>query len=79
MKLLTKAILKEFQKVGYQQNDPNPLIVCKFFCASFHRTWYATEYCPNDKLFFGFVDGDFPEWGYFSLEELESFKGKLGL
>ncbi len=40
-----------------------------------------TEYDPNrdDVLFFGWVDGIEPEFGYFSLSELESIRGILGL
>ena len=33
----------------------------------------------QDVRFFGFVAGDFPELGYFSLRELESVNGPFGL
>jgi len=40
--------------------------------------WYAAEYSPKEKLFFGFAilnnDLDNAEWGYFSLEELADLK-----
>jgi len=40
--------------------------------------WYATEYDPEDELFFGFAilngDLEMAEWGYFSLEELAHIK-----
>ena len=32
-----------------------------------------------DVTFFGFVAGDFPELGYFSLNELKSVNGPMGL
>jgi hypothetical protein len=42
-----------------------------------------TNYDPNDGdndvLFFGFVAGTFPELGYFTLSELQSVRGSLGL
>ena len=42
--------------------------------------WYAVEYSPEERNFFGFVilnnDYEMAEWGYFSLEELESIKVK---
>ena len=40
-----------------------------------------TEYDParDDVLFFGYVVGDYPELGYFSLSELTAIKGPLGL
>ena len=33
----------------------------------------------EDVIFFGFVVGQFPEWGSFSKRELEKYKGPLGL
>lgn len=33
----------------------------------------------GEDLFFGFVDGDFAELGYFSLKELKANRGLLGL
>jgi Protein of unknown function (DUF2958) len=40
--------------------------------------WYATEYSPEEKCFFGFAilngDLDNAEWGYFSLQELCDLK-----
>lgn len=45
--------------------------------------WYATEYDPEDRVFFGFaiLNGDMQnaEWGYFSLDELESVKIPPGI
>jgi hypothetical protein len=82
MKLLTKELLKRFEQVGRQENSSDPLVIAKFFNPCGAGTWYATEYDPNDKIFFGFVSifGDWnDEWGSFSLEELESYHGKFGL
>lgn len=43
--------------------------------------WYAAEYDPEEKCFFGFAilnnDLQNAEWGYFSLEELCSLKVKF--
>jgi len=40
--------------------------------------WYACEYSPAEKCFFGFaiLNGDLlnAEWGYFSLQELSELK-----
>lgn len=40
-----------------------------------------TEYDParHDILFFGYVDGVELEFGYFTLSELETVRGRLGL
>lgn len=82
MQLLTKALLKRFEKVGRQENVPDPIIIAKFFNPTGAGTWYATEYDPNDRMFFGYVSifGDWnDEWGSFSLDELESYRGQFGL
>lgn len=50
----------------------------KFFTPDSHWTWYASEFDEED-LFFGLVIGDFAELGYFSLSELQSVRGPLGL
>ena len=41
--------------------------------------WWAVEFDPDSGIFFGKADLGFPELGSFSLEELEGYKGPLGL
>jgi len=82
MQLLTKELLKRFEKVGRQENVSDPIVVAKFFNPAGAGTWYATEYDPESKEFFGYVSifGDWnDEWGSFALSELESYRGKFGL
>ena len=82
MKLLTKAILKRFEKVGSQEEIKDPIIIVKYFNPAGRGTWYATEYDPTDRTFFGYVSifGDHcDEWGRFSLAELENIKLPWGL
>jgi hypothetical protein len=82
MKLLTKELVKRFAKVGSQSNTKDPIIIAKFFNPTGAGTWYATEYDQESRIFFGYVSifGDWnDEWGSFSLDELESFKGMFGL
>ena len=50
----------------------------KFFTPDSNWTWYASEFDGED-LFFGLVSGFEVELGYFSLSELQSVKGSLGL
>ena len=81
MELLTKALLKRFALLG-PQDVKDPVIVAKFFNPNGAGTWYAASYDPQAKEFFGYVSifGDCcDEWGYFSLNELESFRGPFGL
>ena len=82
MKLMTKALEQRFAQIGSQGSSPDPLIIAKFFNPIGAGTWYATEYDPQTRTFFGYVSifGDHnDEWGYFSLDELESYRGKFGL
>ncbi len=73
MKLVPKALEKRFLQVGSQEHDPDPIVIAKFFNPSGSGTWYATELLQN-RICFGFVDLLEQEWGYFSLEELETIK-----
>lgn len=82
MKLLTQELINRFKQVGSQENKKDPIVICKFFNPVGIGYWFATEYIPDEKLFFGYVSlfGDYnDELGYFSLDELESVKGKFGL
>lgn len=77
MKLLTKAILEQFQKTGSQAQVADPIVIAKFFNPTGAGTWYATEFDEETGIFFGFVSifGDWnDEWGNFTLAELESFR-----
>jgi DUF2958 family protein len=82
MKLMTAELEKRFAEVGCQEEVKDPVIVAKFFNPAGAGTWYATEYDPATKTFFGYVSifGDWnDEWGSFSLHELESYEGPFGL
>jgi len=82
MKLMTKKLLERFAQVGSQAEEKDPLIIAKFFNPCGAGTWYATEYDPETRIFFGYVSifGDWnDEWGSFALDELQSYKGPLGI
>lgn len=73
MKLLTKEIEKAFERTGRQEEVPDPIVVAKFFYPFGPATWFATEYEPATRTFFGWCSLGLgsDEWGYFSLDELE--------
>ena len=82
MKLLTKEIEKRFKEIGSQDGVKDPIVIVKFFNPTGGGTWWAIEYDPKYRIFFGYASifGDHnDEWGSFSLIELESFTGKFGL
>ncbi|MGK5083256.1 DUF2958 domain-containing protein [Bdellovibrionota bacterium FG-1] len=73
MKLMTNALARAFQKPR-ETDGHDPFVLTKFFHPFSSWTWYPTEYDPDERLFFGAVDGHEWELGYFSLTELESVK-----
>lgn len=82
MKLMTKELERRFAQVGSQEHVEDPLIIAKFFNPAGAGTWFATEYDPSARIFFGYVSiyGDWnDEWGDFSLDELVSYRGPFGL
>ena len=78
MMLLTNALRKQLPPLGATAEEADPMVIVKFFYPDFHWTWFGIEFCPKTEIFFGFVDGDFPELGSFSLLELKNTRGKLG-
>lgn len=78
MKLITQADRKRLPALYAQDGKPDAVAYVKFFTPDSNWTWYASEFDGKDT-FFGVVDGFDKELGYFSLSELESVRGGLGL
>jgi len=76
--LLTAALRESLPPLYASENVPDPLVRAKFFTPWTSWTWYAIEFDGED-LFFGLVDGNELELGYFSLSELQSIRGPGGL
>ena len=74
-KLLTKELEKKLPPLG----SGSTVAVVKFFTPWSYWTWYACEYDPKTRIFYGLVEGHEKEWGDFSLDELESVRGPFGL
>ncbi len=88
MKLLTKEIREKLPELYSQDGKGGKAIAyVKYFSPSGSWTWWALEGSPvkddNDKeldfQFFGLVEGQSKELGYFNLSELESVQGPMGL
>ncbi len=93
MKLLTEELEKQLPPLYSQEKEQDPMVICKFFHPLSPMTWYPIEGSPVDEdgyfdtnkekvdfLFFGWVYSDFPEMGYFSLNEMEEIHvGGLGM
>jgi hypothetical protein len=77
---MTKAIEARFATLGRQEvKGEAATVVAKFFDPTGSWTWYATEYDPASREFFGLVHGFEDELGYFSLDELQNARGRFGL
>jgi hypothetical protein len=88
--LLTETLKNQIPALYSQENEEDPLVVCKYFDPVGSWTWYVMEGSPVDEdgyfdtanakvdfLFFGLVVGHEPELGYFSLNELKTAKQGL--
>ncbi len=72
MNLLTKADQERLPPLYSQDGKGDEAIAyVKYFHPLSNYTAYATEYNPTTKIFFGLVQCQEEELGYFSLEELE--------
>lgn len=77
--LLTEQIRKKLPRLyECEIQGLNAVAQVKFFTPDSSWTWYATEFDGED-VFFGLVVGHEAELGYFSLSELLSIRGPLGL
>lgn len=76
--LLTKETERRLPPLYSQDNTDDPMVYAKFFSPFSNWRWYATEYDPAKRLFFGYVKGFDNELGYFSLDELENASAMNG-
>jgi hypothetical protein len=76
--LMPEWLKAQFPPLYATEHTPDPLVICKYFTPDAQWTWWALEYDGDDTLF-GLVKGFEEELGYFSLEELRSVRGGLGL
>lgn len=81
MQLLTDDVRQLLPSLGAQDESQDPTVYVKYFTPDAGWTWYATEgeERDGDFLFFGFVVGPFPEWGYFTLCQLQEVRGAMRL
>lgn len=73
MELLPPELREELPKLYAQEKIEDPIVHLKFFFPAACWTWFVTEGEPegDDFMFFGYVVGLEPEWGYFTLKQLE--------
>ena len=78
MELIPQNLLKTIPKLYETEEQNNPIVYIKLFLDGW--TWHITELSIDGDICFGYVVSPFEsELGYFSLKELETIKGALGL
>ncbi len=82
MKLVTADFIeltKDFPLYS-QENEKDPMVLAKFFDPCGSATWYVTEFDAIERIAFGYVTGlHCDEFGYTSIDELESIQRPYGL
>ena len=79
---LTEEELDSIPKISETEYLNETPIHIKFFLPGTDWRWYVTEAqreSDEEVIFFGFVQGQFNEWGYFSLTELQKVCLKPGI
>ncbi len=66
-------------KLYSTEEDSNPLCRIKLFTPDANWTWYIIEIDEAEELCFGYVVGMEAELGYFTMSEIKSLRGGLGL
>ena len=85
MKLMTPEIEKTLPKLYATEDTPTheKIAWLKIFDPCGRLTYYATEYDPEERIFFGYMvsplGADCDEFGNSSLDEFEAIKGRFGL
>lgn len=79
-RLLSQEEIKQLPDLYETEEQDNPICQVKLFTPDANYTWYIIEVSKeNFDICFGYVQGLESELGYFSLKELESVRGSLGL
>lgn len=68
--LIDKDLEEVIPSLYSQENSKTKTFYAKFYLNDLE--WFVMEYSPLQKLCFGLVDGYEQEYGYFTIDELES-------
>lgn len=69
--LLDEELKNTLPRLYEQDKSEVKILHARFYHPIYNWEWYAMEYSPLQKLFFGLVEGEFLEYGYFTLDELD--------
>ena len=74
--LLDTDLQKMLPKLYDQEHNELKVLYARYYHPEFNYEWYAMEYSSIQRLFFGLVEGEDLEYGYFTLDELERIGAK---
>jgi hypothetical protein len=75
-RLMTEGLRKQLPDLYAQDGaGDNAVVYARYFSLSSDWEWFATEFDGEDT-FYGLVNGFEPEFGYFSLSEMERMRIK---
>ena len=77
--LIPEELISSIPKLYETERNLNPICHVKLFTPDSVFTWFIIELSMDEDTCYGYVKGFESELGYFSLSELESIKGNLGL
>lgn len=79
MELIPKELINTIPKLYETEEQTDPIAYVKLFLDGW--TWFITEISIDKNICFGYVISPFcsGELGYFSLEEIKSIQGSLGI
>ena len=81
MELIPKELINTIPKL-YETENTDPIVYVKLFTPDANWSWFVSELSIDKDICFGLVISPFVEngeLGYFSLNELKTVRGKLGL
>jgi len=79
-RLIPQTLLSDIPDLYETEEVNDPICYVKLFTPDSNWTWYIIELSKSDsQTCYGYVKGLESELGYFSLIELESTHGPLGL
>lgn len=80
--LIPKSIQDTIPRLYETEDQKNPIVYVKLFTPDANWNWYLTELSIDNDICFGLVISPFVEngeMGFFSLNELKTVRGSLGL
>ena len=77
--LIPKELLDNIPNLYETEDLIDPLCHIKLFTPDSNFTWYIIESSIDEDICYGYVVGLDSELGYFSLKEIKSIRGSLGL